>query len=76
MEDLVKKHPALIMPFGYIDIVRTAMDKTGLVLTQDDKEYLYKCFKLNINCIGLNPDEYETCIKWFCDTMKYQEVTK
>ena len=71
MEDLVEKYPALIMPFGYIDIMRTAIIKTGLVLKEDDKDHLYKCFKLNISCIGLEHKEYEACIKWFCDTMKY-----
>jgi len=37
----------------------------------NDKNCLYRIFKANISCIGLEPEEYETCIKWFCEVMEY-----
>ena len=65
MEKLIEKHPALGVPYLYTEYVKTLRQGDSL------KAKHYKYFKLNISCIGLDPSEYEQCIKWFCDTMEY-----
>lgn len=65
MEELCKKYPALELPVTHIYCCKSF---TAFEFKMD---VLYKDFKANISCIGLEPEEYETCIKWFCDTMEY-----
>lgn len=65
MEELCKKYPALRLPILYIVSCKL------LVSFEINKESLYTDFKQNISCIGLSPEEYETVIKWVCDTMEY-----
>ena len=65
MEDLLKKYPAL-------EFVKFSVNMVSLLIFgESNRNLFYKQFKDNISCIGLEPNEYETCLKWFCDTMKY-----
>jgi hypothetical protein len=61
MEELCKKYPKLrSIKF----VVEAFKDKKN-------KDATYSAFKKDINSIGLDPEEYETVIKWFCDTMEH-----
>jgi hypothetical protein len=71
MKELCEKYPALCLPFESIVAIKQ-FTQTGMIsMTEGHKDDLYKDFKANISCIGLEPAEYETVIKWFCDTMNY-----
>lgn len=74
MKELCEKYPALVMAYGYIcmltNIIRKVEADTNLI-DGNDKNCLYRIFKANISCIGLEPEEYDTCIKWFCEVMEY-----
>ena len=65
MDELCKKYPALTIPVDYIYVLRQFDLEFG------NKEEGYSNFKANISCIGLEPQEYDQVIKWFCDTMRY-----
>ena len=72
MKELCIKYPSLVIPKMYIDLFtkvkRLDAEKT---LDENDKSFIYTYFKANISCIGMTPEEYETCIKWFCEVMEY-----
>lgn len=63
MEELCKKYPKL----RSIKFVVEAFKDNN----KKNKDATYSAFKKDINSIGLDPEEYETVIKWFCDTMEY-----
>jgi hypothetical protein len=75
MKQLCEKYPALVFPVESIkDFER--LSSVGCALWFNErgtlwKEKLYKHYKANISCIGLTPEEYETCIQWFCEIMEY-----
>ena len=64
MEELCKKYPALFS-------ICVCVSAFSEVATQLGKDNFYAKFKLDLNKVGLEPLEYETVIKWFCDTMEY-----
>lgn len=65
MDKLLEKYPALVLSYAYLDVIKTTNLKPEM------KNKLYNSFKITIDCVGLTHDEYETAIKWFCDTMDY-----
>lgn len=65
MEELCKKYPALCVPADYIYLL------SQFKIEFENKDKGYANFKANISCIGLEPEEYDQVIKWFCDTMGY-----
>ena len=69
MDKLIEKYPALELIIHSINLMVFLDTKPQWSFKSID--YLYNAFKSNISCIGLKPAEYETCIKWFCDTMEY-----
>ena len=70
MDELCIKYPALSILWTYVYIM-SEFKKHPKIKIEMDKEVFYRDFKANISCIGLEPSEYETVIKWFCDTMEY-----
>jgi len=70
MKELCEKYPALEILEGLVNLL-SAMRNSGKFNVTLEKEVFYKQFKANISCIGLNPEEYETCIQWFCEIMEY-----
>ena len=75
MEDLVKKYPALEFPIKTLkDLERLCLTGCAFWFSPGGvrwKPVLYESYKANISAIGLDPEEYDMCIKYFCDTMKY-----
>ena len=73
MKELLKKYSVINIPYAYVDLFVKVCKKmkTLETVTETDKEFIYKHFKANISCVGLEPEEYETVINWFCDTMEY-----
>lgn len=71
MVELIKKHTALRIPTAYVMLVHDLVKNKIMGITEEQRDEMYKDFKATTFCIGLEPEEYETVIKWFCDTMEY-----
>jgi hypothetical protein len=69
MKELCEKYPALVMPKLAVTTLKRIKKVDGM--SPAELVTYYKYFKANISCIGLNPEEYETCINWFCEVMEY-----
>lgn len=64
MDKLLEKYPKLqSLNFG---VLLLSASETNL-----GKDEIYSDYKKALSHIGLDPSEYEQCIKWFCDTMDY-----
>jgi len=69
IDDLCRKYPALQVPMLCVSFYVQEILKRPISPLQ--KHLFYESFKANISCIGLEPEEYETCIRWFCEIMEY-----
>ena len=72
IKKLIKKYPVLEGLVSYVNRVNNLLQH-GIIkgVTETRKSEMYEDFKTKISCIGLEPSEYEFCIRWFCDTMAY-----
>jgi hypothetical protein len=71
VEELCIKYPALELPKEYLALALDVTDRGYGSISSENKENIYRMYKSSISCIGMTPEEYETCIKWFCDIMEY-----
>jgi len=71
IETLCDKYPALRLPTDHIDEIISHAVCANDTISDEYKERTYRNFKANISCIGLEPEEYEFCIRWFCIAMEY-----
>ena len=65
MKELCEKYKELRSIVGCV----TAFSK--MRWDDEGKNDLYKHYKEDIDRLNLTPEEYETCIRWFCEVMEY-----
>ena len=70
IETLCDKYPALCILRNHAELLVCLEDRHIMTMKRHKDEF-YKDFKSNIFCIGLEPEEYEFCIRWFCEVMEY-----